>query len=100
MQHCISLDPTTVAQDFMLTTQNELTPRRPPYEIPAEVLEDLRGLNFSWAKVIAMLGVSRCTIWRRVREYGLQDMTRFSPISDDELDSILQQYIANHGTTT
>ena len=47
-----------------------------------------------------MLGVSRWTIWRRVREYGLQDMTGFSPISDDELDSILQQYIANHGTTT
>ena len=103
MQHCISLNslnPTTVAQDFMLTTQNELTPGRPPYEIPAEVLEDLLGLNFSWAKVAAMLGVSRWTIWRRVREYGLQDMTGFIPISDDELDSILQQYIANHGTTT
>ena len=47
-----------------------------------------------------MLGVSRWTICRRVKEYGLQDMTGLSPISDDELDSILQQYIANHRTTT
>ena len=103
MQHCVtvnSLNPTTVAQDFTLTTEDRLTPGRPPYKIPAEVLEDLRGLKFSWAKIAMMLGVSRWTVLRRVREYGLQDMTGFSTISDDELDRIIQQYVANHGTTT
>jgi hypothetical protein len=103
LQHYVtvnSLNPTTVAQDFTLTTEERLTPGRPPYKIPVEVLEDLRGLKFSWAKIAMMLGVSRWTVWRRVREYGLQDMTGFCTISDEELDRIIQQYIANHGTTT
>jgi hypothetical protein len=103
LQHYItvnSLNLTTVAQYFTLTTEERLTPGRPPYKIPVEVLEDLHGLKFSWAKIVMMLGVSRWTVWRRVREYGLQDMTGFCAISDEELDRIIQQYVANHGTTT
>jgi hypothetical protein len=65
-----SLNPRTVAQDFTLTTEERLTPGRPPYKIPVEVLEDLRGLKFSWAKITMMLVVSSvllCFLW-----YGIK----------------------------
>ena len=37
-----------------------------------------------------MLGVSRWTIHRRVEEYGLQNMTGFHHLPDEELDEILR----------
>ena len=46
-------------------------PGRPSYNIPKEVLVELRGLNFSWCKISHMFGVSRWTVMRRVQEYGM-----------------------------
>lgn len=46
-------------------------PGRPPYVIAREFLEELRGLGFAWTKIAAMFKVSRWTIMRRVRDYGL-----------------------------
>ena len=46
-----------------------------------------------------MLGVSRWTISRWVRDYGLQDFTEFSKLSDNELDKIVEDFILQHGTT-
>ena len=45
------------------------------------MLENLLVLGFSCQKIAAMLGVSRWTIYRRVREYDLQELTKFSPSS-------------------
>ena len=48
-----------------------------------------------------MLSVSRWTIYRRVEEeYGLQNMTGFHHLPDDELDEIVRGFISNHGRTT
>jgi hypothetical protein len=57
-------------------------PGRPTYVIPLEFLEELRGLGFTWTKIAAMFKVSRWTVMRRVREYGLQDLAKFSNVSD------------------
>ena len=50
------------------------------------MLEELRELGFSWIKIAEMLGLSRWTIHRRVKEYGLQNMTGFHHLPDEELD--------------
>ncbi|KAK2567245.1 hypothetical protein P5673_009058 [Acropora cervicornis] len=58
------------------------TPGRPRFEIPGEMLEELRELGFSWIKIGEILGVSRWTIHRSVEEYGLQNMTGFHYLPD------------------
>ena len=73
---------------------------RPRLSIPKETLEELRGMNFSWSKIALMFGVSRWTIHRRVEEYGLTHLQKFSDISDDRLDEIILDYISRHGPTT
>ena len=76
------------------------TPGRPKLNVSAEVLEDLRGLGFTWAKIARIFGVSRWTISRRVKEFNLQSYSGFSDMSDNELDGILKECISRHGETT
>lgn len=79
--------------------QKKESPGRPCFEIPAEMLEELRGLGFSWTKIGEMLGVSRWTIHRRVSSYGLENITGFDDLSDAEIDKIVESFISNHGRT-
>ena len=44
-----------------------------------------------------MLLVSRWTLRRRVVEYGLQDVTGFSNITDEQLDNIIRCFMRDHG---
>lgn len=67
------------------------------FDIPAEVLEELKDLGFTWSKISEMLGVSRWTIARRVTMFGLQNLTQFSSLTDDELDELVKDYVSNHG---
>ena len=57
-------------------------PGRPRFEISEDVLLELRSYGFTWKQVADMLLVSRWTIRRRVVEYGLQETTGFSALSD------------------
>ena len=75
-------------------------PGRPPVFIPAEVLEDLREVGFTWDQIAKMFCVSRWTIMCRVQSLGLQSLTRFSDITDQQIDDITMNYITNHGRTT
>ena len=79
---------------------NSPTPGRPKYDIPKTVLEELRGLNFSWSKVSSMFGVSRWTIYRRVQEYELQNLQHFTNIADEDVDKVVKDYLSRHGYTT
>jgi len=93
------------------TNSNELTvlptvfmsddkPGRPKIVILPEVIEELRGLGFSWTQIAKILNVSRWTVRRRVDEYQLADLKRFTDITDDEVDAVIQDYISKHGPTT
>ena len=65
------------------------------------MLEELRQLGFSWIKIGEMLGFSRWTIHRRgAEEYGLQNITGFHDLPDEELDEIVRSVISDHGRTT
>ena len=58
---------------------------RPRFEISEDVLLELRSYGFTWKQVADMLLVSRWSIRRRVVEYGLQETTRFSALSDEQI---------------
>ena len=92
---------TTSAVDLG-TPCRERRPRggRPSFDIPPFILEELRGLGFTWTWIAKMLNVSRSTINRRVADHGLQDAGRFSERTDAELDHLTQDYISRHGPTT
>ena len=44
-----------------------------------------------------ILLVSGWTLLRRVREYGIENQTGFSSITDDDLDNIIRDFKINHG---
>lgn len=73
MQQClanVSLSPTTVAQNIC----PKLTSIEPLQVLSsAELLKDPLGLGFTRTKIAEMLGVSRWTISRRIKAYGLDD---------------------------
>jgi len=47
-----------------------------------------------------MLPISPWTLYRRVREFSLENLRRYSDISDEELDALMRGYISRHGNTT
>ena len=47
-----------------------------------------------------MFRVSRWTVMRKVQFYGLQGLSRFSSITDEQIDDIICAYTSNHGYTT
>ena len=42
-----------------------------------------------------MLGVSKRTVENRMREYQLTNMSRYSDIEDDVLDSFVKRFLSN-----
>lgn len=95
---CMERKTTHLSVNKSATAHNG-SPGRPSFEISVEMLEDLLGLGFSCQKIAAMLGVSRWTIYRRVKEFDLQQLTKFSAISNKDLDDIVKDYIDRHGAT-
>ena len=73
---------------------------RPSFGIPPAILGELRGLGFTWTRIAKMLNVSRSTIHRRVTDHGLEGLSKFSDITDAELDHVIEEYISRHGPTT
>ena len=59
---------------------------RPRYLISEEVLLHLRSSGFTWTEIAQMLLVSQWTLRRLIVEYGLEEKTGFSTISDAQLE--------------
>ena len=72
-------------------------PGRPRFEISEAVPLELRSYGFTWKQVADMLLASRWTIRRRVVEYGLQETTGFSALSDEQIEFYVKQFIEEHG---
>ena len=85
---------------YSLTVPDKIltgTPGRPKYQISADTLLNFRTVGFKWKEVSRLLLVSRWTVWRRVRELGLSEVTGFSNISNEDLDAIVSTFISIHG---
>ena len=59
-------------------------PGRPKFQIEREQLEYLRSLSFPWCEIASLLGISRMTLYRHRRSFGLVDEPR-QTLSDDQL---------------
>ena len=70
---------------------------RPRPHISEDVVLNLRSFGFTWEKISEMLLVSRWTLRHRVVEFGLDQTTGFSEISNEQLDTIVTQFLTNHG---
>ena len=57
---------------------------------------ELCSLGFSWDMIRMVLG-SRWTFHRRVSEFGLNQLSRFSDITDEQLDSEISAFVSEHG---
>eukprot|EP00794_Sanderia_malayensis_P004150 gene4150-4703_t len=91
---------TIIPGQFLAHAMHTNIAGRPKYEVPESTLEELRGLGFSWSQIAKMFGVPRWTIYRRIEEYNLQNLQRFSDISDEEMDAVIKDYMSQHGNTT
>ena len=67
---------------------------RPRFSVSKSQIEGLRDLGFTWSKIAAMIGVSRITLHRRIRELGLEEETRYSEIDEQELDVFVRTILA------
>ena len=67
---------------------------RPRFSVSKSQIEGLRDLGFTWSKIAAMIGVSRITLHRRIRELGLEGETRYSEIDDQESDVFVRTILA------
>ena len=70
--------------------QTPRQPGRPAFDISAEQLEHLLELGFSATTTASLLGVSRSTVCRRMRDFGLSCSLKYCCISDESLDDIVR----------
>ena len=64
-------------------------PGRPFFEISSQQLETLLELGFTTIAMANILGVSRSTVARRMRGFGLSASMKYCCISDDVLDDVV-----------
>ena len=75
-------------------TVRTLTPGRPPFYVPAENLEDLCGICFSWKNIAQLFGISRWTHLSPSPVLWLASMQQFSVLSDAEIDEIVVEHLS------
>ena len=68
---------------------------RPRYVIPIETLEFFIDSSFSIPEMSELLGISVSTVKRRLRDCGLQISSKFTTISNDELEKHVQQIVTD-----
>lgn len=96
-----TITPSAVAADSVtIDREKRKNPGRSSLKIPFEVLEELRGLGFTWTRIVEMPIASRWTVHRRVAEYYLQDMRGSEDLPDVRLDEIFYDNVNNHGSAS
>ena len=63
---------------------------RPRLSVNIDAVEFLRNCGYTWDQVSNAMQVSRTTLWRGLREAGIE-IKKHTDISDDELDSVISQ---------
>ena len=66
---------------------------RPLISIPEDQLSALLEYNCTVTDIARMLRVSPRTVRRRIIQYGLENETTFTPVSDSQLDEISTEFV-------
>ena len=90
---------TTVANLGRLPCIHSNNVGRPRFDIPEDLLVDLREIGMTWQQISIMLVVSRWTIYRRARTLGITNLDRWSNITDAALDDRILSFMNRHGHT-
>ena len=56
-------------------------------------------IGYKWKDIAALFMVSRWTLFRRLKERGLESITEFSDVSDEELGLKMKDFKELHGST-
>ena len=93
----ISFKPENLAvYHFPNVTENRGQAGRPRVRIEEKTLLHFWNIGYSWKEIAELLLVSKWTILRTVRGYGIENQAGFSSITDDDLDNI-RDFKINHG---
>lgn len=68
---------------------------RPKFDITEDQLKFFRDNQFTNRDIALMLGVSQRTVERRMTELQMSNLSRYSNIEDDMLDSFVQRIVTN-----
>ena len=71
-------------------------PGRPRFDIRHEQLSHLIELGFTSVDIAIIIGVSRSTIARRLRDFGLSMERKYCVISNEDLDDIILNIIRQY----
>ncbi len=75
------------------------TTGRPPLNISKVQLSVLLELEFTQVEIAKIFGCSSKTIHRRVLQFGLDQFTSYSAISDEKLDEVVLNFVSNFPTS-
>lgn len=84
-----------VAINGPVHSQHSTGPGRPKIQLCLDQVELLRSAEYTWDEVANALMVSKSTIWRRLRDAGIQ-ITSYTDISDHDLDNIVFEFQQRH----
>lgn len=81
-----TIPPVAISSSMLYYSGN---PGRPRIVLNVDSIELLRSCGYTWNHVAGALQVSCTTLWRYLNNSGVQ-RSRYTSISDDELDSIVR----------
>lgn len=83
------------------TTEGIFTgsPGRPKFNIPYEQLNFLLERRFTTVQISALLGVSSRTVERRLQEFGLSVRATYAHITEEDLDTTIDQILTTFPNT-
>ena len=76
------------------------SPGRPKFNIPYKQLNFMLEIRFTVVQISALLGVSSRTVERRLQEFGLSVRATYADISEEHLDSTVNQILATFPNTS
>ena len=66
---------------------------RPLIPVNMEAVKELRSLNYTWKQIALYLGLSRSTLYRRLKENGID---KFTSLTDEQLDAVVLNIKETH----
>ena len=100
LQFALLLGPNTsvAAQGFGDSSRqlSRVTRGRPKININLDQVELLRSAGYTWNEIGDAFLVSRSTLWRRLKEAGTNHSSRYSEISDNDLDALVYDIRQRH----
>ena len=71
-------------------------PGRPSLHIDMEAVLALKGYSFSWKMISKIFSIHRTTLWRKLKEHGLEGEMSFTDMHEQQLDEMIGKLKQTH----